>query len=347
MTTIHDEGQDVVSKKQQKNSSKLSGWILFFLLIVVGFTAYALYSVVILRKDITQQSKQLLEKVDILNAKQGKETTQLGDRLHQLSLQQEKITLLDKQMQMVLQQQSYQASDWGLLRARYFLELAQINASWTDDLQTSSALLNQADVVLENIHDQRVYDVRKAIAEEKTQVDAAEKIDVVGVLNQLSAAQKTATHLLARQIPLLTDNKEAAITNEKTSSVWRMRLDDSIQALKKLVVVRRVDESHQPLMTPDLAALLRENIQLILQEAQFAVLQHNEVLYHFLLKQVMDKIKLFDLKEANTQALQRQLDALAQLTVVQKKPHLGQALLLLNQIIDPSPAKKLGGEKTS
>lgn len=348
MTTTHDEGQDVVSKKKRNNPSKLSGWILLLLLIVVGFTAYALYSVVILRKDLAQQSKQLLEKVDVLNTKQVQETTQLGTRLHQISLQQEKIALLDKQMHLVLQQQSYQANDWGLLRARYFLELAQINAFWTDDLQTVSALLNQADVVLENIHEQRVYDVRKAIAEEKTQVDAVEKIDLMGVLNQLSAAQKMATQLLARQIPSsMSDNKEAATTNVKSSSLWRLRLADSIQALEKLVVIRRIDESHQSLITPDLAALLRENIQLMLQEAQLAVLQRNEVLYQFLLKQVMEKIQSFDPKDANTQALQKQLDTLVQVTFVQKKPHLGQALLLLNQIIDVKPVKESVGEKTS
>lgn len=348
MTTTHEVNQDAVSTKHQEQPPKRYVGISLLLLITVGCIASAVYFVSQWRQATTQQLQLVLAKVAAINAQQTHTTTQLDSTIHHVNINQDKLNLLGKQVHTRLQQQIYKTDDWALLKARYFLELAQINAYWTDNTQTTSALLSQADTLLENTHEQRLFDVRRVIAEEKAQVDAVEKIDVVGILSQLDAAQQLTSHLLIHQVIALTGDKSVPMPASKEVSLWRERLSSSLTALEKLVVVRRVEEDVQPLTTPAYAALLRETIQLMLQEAQLAVLRGNESFYQLVLKQATTKVtQSFDPRDVTTEALLKQLKLLRKTTLIQKKVDIGQSLLLLNQVIEAKPEVEPVGEKSS
>lgn len=348
MTTTPEISQDTAPTKPQKQPSKLRVWTILFLFIAVGCAAYAVYVVTQCRQESTLQLQRVMAKLAAINAQQTDTTKRLDSTIHQVSMNQEQLTLLDKQMHTRLQQQAYQADDWVLLKARYFLELAQINAYWTDNMSATSALLGQADTLLENAHEQRLFDVRREIAEAKARVDAVEKIDVAGILSQLDAAQQLTQHLLIHQVLALPNDKSAVTPASEAPSSWRERLKTSLASLEKLVVVRRVNEDVQPLMTPAYVALLRESIQLMLQEAQLAVLQRDEALYQLVLKQAINKVtQSFDLHAPTTEALLKQLKALTQAILVQKKLDIGRALVLLNQVIDSKPEAESVVEKSS
>ena len=348
MTTTPEVSQETISTKRPEHPPKRHVWIILVLFIAIGSAAYAAYVANQWRQGTTQQLQQVLAKIALMNAQQIQITRQLDSTIHHVSENQERLNVLDKQVHTRLQQQRYQADDWALLKARYFLEMAQINAYWTDNAESTTALLSQADTLLENAHEQRLIDVRRVIAEEKAQVAAVEKSDVVGVLSQLDAAQKLTNDLRVHQVLTLMEAQQTPSPASKTSSRWRDRFKTSLTALEKLVVVRRVEEDVQPLMTPAFVALLRESIQLMLQEAQLAVMQGNEALYQLVLKQAINKVtQSFDQQDATTKALLKQLKTLTQLSLVQKKVDIGQALLLLNQVIDSKPEVSLTTGKSS
>ncbi len=310
-------------------------WLMLLFLMIVGCFAYVVYCDAKWRKGAVQELHGLQTSVLTMDR-----------TIKSLQTSQEKSRLVVEQVNKVIHEQSYQASDWMLLKARYYLELAQINGYWSNSTQVTSALLMQADKLLADIHEKQLFDVRRAIAEENTQVLAIETIDVTGLLGQLEAAQQLAQGLQAKPLPELAGDTTAL--ESKTSSGWRKRLKDSLMGLEKLVVIRRVDEEIQPLVTPAYIALLRENVMLILQETQWAVLQHSEDLYQLTLKQAKRKIiQSFDTSEANTMALLKQLDVLATQSVVHKKSNVGQALVLLNQVIDSKQANTHEGAPTS
>ncbi len=88
---------------------------------------------------------------------------------------QNKIQQMNKDLQAALREHFDQKQDWLLLKARYYLELAQINAHWSDDQQVTIALLQQADALLRTIPDQQLFTVRQAIAQEITQLQVLPK----------------------------------------------------------------------------------------------------------------------------------------------------------------------------
>jgi uroporphyrin-3 C-methyltransferase len=299
---------------------------------------YAAYTSQQLRQATNQQTQALSIEINQLNQKQleGKinftATVQATNQIQEKM--QKQVQELSKNLHIAMQQRFYQKQDWVLLKARYYLELAQINSHWSNDQQATIALLQQADALLMTVSNQQLFGARQAIAQEITQLQTLPKVDVTGLLSQLDAARRVISDLPAKQAfkSAVADTKS---TDKTTLPTWREKLNNSMHLLEKLVVVRHSDEEINSLLSPIHQTVLRESIGLNLQEAQWAILQNNPQVYQLSLIQAMKDIKrAFDEKTESTQALLKQLQNLAQEKLIIPKPTLEESLLLLNQLIE-------------
>lgn len=307
--------------------------LVILFLIAISFSLYAICMGQQLRQRATQQIDTLIAQVSKLKQQQTNSETQINTAMSLVKTSQDTLEKLDKDLQSALQQHLYQAKDWLLLKARYCLELAQINAHWSNNSDTTVALLQQADALLADVHDQRSFIVRQAINKEIALIKSAPKIDIAGLLSQLDAAQNLVANLELK--PSVTPEKNSATSNKENPSAWRERLKESVGLLEKLVVVRRHEEDILPLPSPAYESMLRENIRLNLQEAQWAVLQTNDTIYQFSLAQALKNInRAFEPHTAATDTLIKQLTNLQQIHFTQQKPMLEHSLPLLNQLIE-------------
>ncbi|TID98295.1 hypothetical protein DIZ66_17770, partial [Legionella pneumophila] len=243
---------------------------------------------------------------------------------------------LNKELQTAMKQKLYQNNDWLLLKARYYLELAQINVHWSDNFNTSVALLQQADALLKGMNIPKIFTIRQTIAKEIAQLKSISVVDITGILSQLDAAQAAINNL---SIQSVVDQQEVLnhITKSEESGKtgWRNRLQDSVNFLEKLVVIRRHNENIPPLISPLYESAIKENIRLNLQEAQWAILNNNPAVYQFALNQAIANLKrVFNESSQNTDALIKQLSTLQNVKLTQEKPVVGQAIPLINQMID-------------
>jgi uroporphyrin-3 C-methyltransferase len=86
--------------------------------------------------------------------------------------------------------------------------------------------------------------------------------------------------------------------------------------------------------------MLREGIRFNIQEAQWAVLQKNDKIYQWSLKQAIQNIqRVFANDHSELPTVIRSLQTLQNITLTQKKPILEQSLLLLNQQIESKDPK--------
>lgn len=255
--------------------------------------------------------------------------------LHELQI------LMQTRMQQQAQQnhmEKHQKQDWLLLKARYYLEMAQINTHWSDNQQASIALLQEADAVLQDISEPQLLAVRQAIAREIAQLKALPVPDVAGLLSKLDAVRLMINQLPIR--PIL--NKPETVSGkpaENTSTApWKKRLQDSVKLLERLVVVQKQNENFQPLFSPAHQALLRESIRINLQQAQWAILQKNPEVYQRSLQQVLQAVKgIFDSNTTQAGEVIRELQNLQKVILTTEKPSGAQSLTLLNQFIDSNP----------
>lgn len=306
-------------------------------LIIAISTAYFNYQS---RQHSLQQSQQLKTtlrslKEQQLEIKNHVDATTETVNQSQLELQ-NRVQTLNKNLQTAVKQHLYQKQDWLLLKARYYLELAQINIHWSHDQEETIALLQQADALLMTLSDQRLFAIRQAIAREIAQLQAQPKIDITGLLSQLDAVNNAVSNLTIKK-PF--DTTQTTMDGEKNPS-WKAKLQSTINVFEKLVVVRRHDEDIQPLISPLHQTLLRDSIRLNIQEAQWAILQHNPQVYQLVLTRALQEIKhTFAENDAKTQAVIKQLQTLLQEKLITVKPVIEESLSLLNQLIDSQNAQ--------
>ncbi len=225
----------------------------------------------------------------------------------------------------------HQEQDWLLQKARFILELAQINAHWSKDYSASIALLEEADALLRPLNLSKILEIRQAIAKEITELKSKPGIDVTGLLSRLDAAQTSVANL-AMQYRL--DKQEPKAQAPQTKD-WQVHLKNNLSALEKLVVIRRDDEEVKRFMSPLYKSIIKETILLNLQEAQWAVINHETTVYQLALKQAIQHIqKTADEQDPQTLALIKQLSELQQVQLTWSKPDIGLAIPLLNQLIE-------------
>ncbi|ASQ45049.1 uroporphyrinogen-III C-methyltransferase [Legionella clemsonensis] len=320
------------------NSPKLSlGIVLLAVLLALIALIFAIYSLHMNKQSVMKAEKEthsLTAEFNRLKQQQMQAqslTTSVETLTKAQTELQRQLQAIDQELRTAMQQRLYQREDWNLLKARYYLELAQINAHWSNDQQTSIALLKQADALLSSLSEQPVFTVRQAIAQEITQLQATPRVDIAGLLSQLDAAERNLSNLPLKQPLGKTQNKAEA--KKKTS--WREHLQQSLNSLGDLIVIRRHDEAIEPLLSPLQQSLLEEVIRLNLAEAQWALLHNNPKVYQIALTKSINTIKrAFDEKAPATQTIIHQLETLQQQKLDVAKPTLDKALPLLNQLIE-------------
>ncbi|WBV70268.1 uroporphyrinogen-III C-methyltransferase [Legionella pneumophila] len=312
--------------------------LLAFLAIIVS-----IYSIQLEKQFQNHQlveNKNLTDELERIKAEQNTVQKLLDNNANHLQQIQSdltsKIDSLNKELQTAMKQKLYQNNDWLLLKARYYLELAQINVHWSDNFNTSVALLQQADALLKGMNIPKIFTIRQTIAKEIAHLKSISVVDITGILSQLDAAQAAINNL---SIQSVVDQQEVLnhITKSEESGKtgWRNRLQDSVSFLEKLVVIRRHNENIQPLISPLYESAIKENIRLNLQEAQWAILNNNPAVYQFALNQAIANLKrVFNDSSQNTDALIKQLSTLQNVKLTQEKPVVGQAIPLINQMID-------------
>ena len=312
--------------------------------VIIAFIALisSIYSMVITfrqHQNTSFHSEQLLNQIHALKQQQIDTKAQIDNTIQSISKSDNKLrnqlNTLNKNLQSALQQRLYQTKDWLLLKARYYLELAQINSNWSDNFQTTAALLKEADALLAETHDQRTMVVRQAITKEITELQAIPKLDIAGLLSRLDAAQNVVMNLPLKSTLVQMQDSQPRMTKNKSNSAWKEHVKDSLSLIEKFVVIRRNNEDVLPLPSPAYESVIRETIRLNLQDAQWAVLKNNEGIYQFSLTQAIKNVNgSFAADAPATKTIIQQLQSLQQIHLIQQQPMIEQSLLLLNQFIE-------------
>ncbi|MDP3270173.1 MAG: uroporphyrinogen-III C-methyltransferase [Legionella sp.] len=318
----------------------LIGLALATALLSVGIALYTVQNSHDSQQKWIDENKSLSSQLNQLEQKQGKAQELIDAKEDQIQQAQQELqnkmddvtTQLDKAMT----QRLYQNEDWLLLKARYYMELAQINTHWSDNYSATIALLEQSDKLLTQLNDPKVFTVRQAIAQEIAQLKVSPSLDIAGLLSQLDAAQ-TSVDSLTLQPPHsgINDQSVEQNTTSTNNTTWRTRFNESVSLLEKMVVIRRNDEDIKPLISPLMESVLKDSIRLNLQEAQWAILNNNPLVYELTLKQAIRTLNRgFNEDSPNTTVLLKKLNELQAINLKMEKPKIGTALPLLNQLIE-------------
>jgi len=168
---------------------------------------------------------------------------------------------------------------WRRTEAAFNVRLAGRRLQFAGDVPGAVSLLSQADVLLKGDSSDDVSAIRSAIAFDRTQLKAAEQLDMMGLMGRLSALDRLIQTLdLTAFDPLVggvgsdasTNGDTDASSSDLTSSLtlWEQALD----TLASYFVVTEVESSEQKPRTSDWLRFAVLSTRLNIEQARVALL---------------------------------------------------------------------------
>ena len=303
----------------RKSSSALAWLALLLVLVLGGAAAWYL-------QDLLRREAALLDRLAELEAAAGQEE----DRLEQMAGR------WQDQLQQGLDQLQAEAASQAASQAQAARSLEEQMAAVRTELARFSAtdrdswLLAEAEYLL-RLANQRL--IMAAVASDIAAVRAVPRIDLEGIYLRLSALAEQAGKLVIFEFP-----EQESQPREATAGDWQQRLEQGYQeALLKLsnyVIIRRRDVPMQALMDPQWEGLVRQNLRMLLEQAQVALLSSNQALYQASLKRASHWVaEFFESDEAAARAMDREIRQLSDLQVAVTLPDISGSLDALDDAI--------------
>ena len=234
---------------------------------------------------------------------------------------------LQNQRQQLHELRSTDRSDWSLAEAEYLVRLAHQRLLMADDVKSALALLMSADSIVQELDDAELHPLRAALASDMAALRAVPEFDLEGSWLRIRALVGQVDKLLLFELPAL-----APDTGPPAPDVnWQARLEHGLQAatarLSNYIVIRRRDTQYQPLMAPQWERLVRQNLRMLLEQSQTALLSGNGELYQQSLLGAQRWVnEFFAFNEAGVIALDQELEALVGLDIRREYPAISASL---------------------
>jgi uroporphyrin-3 C-methyltransferase len=224
--------------------------------------------------------------------------------------------------------------DWLLAEAEYLLRLANQRLIMAGDVVAATALLRSADNILLELDDATLHEARGAVAADLAALRAVPRVDVEGLYLRLAALAEQVDALTIFELPDISETVEPAVAED-----WQARLQQGYhQALKKLsdyIVVRRRDVPYEALMDPQWERLVRQNMRMLLEQAQVALLSGNQLLFQESLERAGHWVgQFFEIDERGAQALAGEIASLSDKTIAVDIPDVSRSLKKLDEAME-------------
>lgn len=272
---------------------------------------------------LLQQTQQQQQLVDDLRAEVSEQGKLLADRQQQLedSLQKEFVEQqaaiqlnlnelaeqVDSNNARLLALSSANRDEWKLQEAQYLLRLADQRILLEQDSQNALALAISADDVLRDIDQADLVGVRKLLAEEIAVLKVAGIIDREGIYLRLSALSNQIEAIpfiepLGTPVDLM--EEEEVPENETFKERLTRGFYDLMHKLSAYVRVRDHGKTINAVLPPAEQKYLQQNLRLMLEQAQVALLRNEAGIYQESLVKAQNWInQYFTLNEKATAVL--------------------------------------------
>jgi uroporphyrin-3 C-methyltransferase len=251
------------------------------------------------------------------SAERAESVRQLSGRMGRVEDQMDRLLAVDRRA-------------WLGQEAVFLTRLAGQRLLVARDVDAALVLLEQADALLRDTGEPKFEGVRLAIARDRAALAAVPRVDQVGLYARLSGLIDQVDKL---QLGFEAPSKEAQPAVALDTGWWAQAASGWRAALAKLsdhLIVRRRSDEIAQLMTPEWAALARQNIRMLIEQAQIAMLSANQPLFERSLQRASGFVALFLEQDVERVAsIVQTLDALRNETIAPALPELTETRSLL------------------
>ncbi|MFI4967083.1 MAG: uroporphyrinogen-III C-methyltransferase [Gammaproteobacteria bacterium] len=231
---------------------------------------------------------------------------------------------------------------WIKAEAASLLLDAQEALALRADPELALTALDQADARLKLLPDPRLIPVRQEIIRESNKLRGLPRTDVDGMAVKLTELGATVDVLpMKRTAPehYQPGGDLNDVTLPADAGFW-VRFKAAVSRLSaSLFTVRRHNAAVEPLLAPDQEFMLRRNLELKLESARLALLQHEDPAFQAAVHAADAWLQEYFDSDANAvKAAIQQLDEMQKQSIAPKLPDISASLDLLRQVETPKGA---------
>jgi uroporphyrin-3 C-methyltransferase len=276
---------------------------------------------------LNQQSLALAKQAEERSTQANARTVLLEQKLAESRDQQEVLQTLYNQL-------AENRESTAVAEVEQLLNIANQQLQLAGNVKSALLALEAAQKRLRPIDLPRAIQLRDTLDLEIIKLRDLPQVDVVNL-----SAQLTYLSELCSTLPLISARQPSLNTNtalQKSQALEKNTLQKLVASfwsdIKNLVTVERIDKPEPPLLAPDHAFFLYENLKLRLLTARIALLQHDEATYKADLNTVNNWLnQYFDTKHPNTIKAFKLLKRLSSNNISIELPQLKDSLAAVNR----------------
>ncbi len=263
--------------------------------------------------DRVEQQQQALLKID-----QGRavDIDQLTKQLYSLRL------MANRQAEQILVLGTATRGDWLLAEAAYLVRLANQRLQVERGVDNPLAILETVDDIFVQLNDPELLAVRSAVAVDIAALRMTEKVDREGIyleLQAISSALEMLSILEPHTDPEIAQSDQGT---EQAPSSLAETFERFSDKLGKLIVLQKRQQPIEPLLSQAEQTMVRQNLYLLLEQAQSALLREEQSIFNNSLNKAEILLRRYFQLNSESQALITGLQALADKSVVQDLPDI-------------------------
>jgi uroporphyrin-3 C-methyltransferase len=308
--------------KTNHHPIKTISWLII-LLIVIAAIGLAIFHYKYVKQNIDTLKQNLEQQSLTLSQISQQQNKQINDN-------QSAITQLR-------QQTSTDAKTWIIPQIKSLIWHANLMLNYEHNIPITIILLKKADAYLQQLSDTKSFNLRKILAEDIAALQALPTIDTNGIYLHLHALNQE-----IRKAPLIattnTNNKQPDTTATETTTAtkkttWKSFFGKSLDNIKNVIVIRHHQQPVQPLLTDQQRDLLNLQIQILITQAQWALLQQNNTVYQASLQQIKQLLQQYFLQNnSHIKSILNELTKLQKINLAPQLPDINNAIEAINNI---------------
>jgi uroporphyrin-III C-methyltransferase len=234
-------------------------------------------------------------------------------------------------------------NDWMLAEAEYLLRLASQRLLMERGTVGAQALLESADNTLRAIDDVGLFTVRDALAKDLMALKLSPTIDREGIYLKLAALINAVENLpaippaiesLPVQPTVTIEPPQTMSGEQKWYSQLLLGLKNIFSDLGQFVKIRHHDKPPEPLLSDQYQANLANNLRLMFEQSQLALLREQSTIYIQSLEQARQWLNQYYVHYPEKDILVEEINYLQQQPIVQVLPDISASLKQLTDYIN-------------
>jgi uroporphyrin-3 C-methyltransferase len=222
-------------------------------------------------------------------------------------------------------------SDWLLAEAEYLARLAKQRLQTERNTKSPLALLESVDAILQQIDEPNLIEVRGAVAADMTALRLVDDIDKQGIYVELNALAASIKKLLILEVdkPL----ELATETKQQNTQQDIGVLDQFLADFSGLIRVRERQSPIEPILERAEEQTVRQNLQMMLEQAQLALLREEQVIYQRSLLKAQEYLHRFFKMTATAEGMSQRLQGLTNINIIQQLPDIHRSLQAVQNLL--------------